>query len=292
MPKLIIDDEARNLLLSKVAGQPIYSSSEGQFISPGLIDIVDLNNVGSKWQPGDTRTTLLVLGGEACHELLFQAERFIEEAHRKRTIKNMTVPLCSLMDQVHKLMRSLTDEESIKTRETWPNSDQDSYKIIGRQFRKKRFDGPVRKNRHLLGAHLNQDAIHDPKAQLCLDDFFSALGDSLILFNLVINHPKAFSWIRWLGSSQNADFEVVETLFEYPLCVRWVTDKEGKAVDVGFFQLAEDPRWKIQEYGTQTIDMYNTLVKATGSQVPTIWSAPSVEMKIAEQQKCTVTASS
>lgn len=292
MPKLIIDDEARKLLLSKAAGQPIYSGLKGKFVSPGLIDVIDLSNVGNQWQPGDIRTTLLVLGGEACHELLFQSERFTEEAHRKRIIKNMAVPLCSLMDQVYKLMGSLTDEESSKTRETWPKVDQDNYKIIGRQFRKKRRKGPVRENRNLLGAHLSQDAIHDPKAQLCLEDFFSALGDSLILFNLATNHPKAFSWIRWLGSSQNGDFEVVETLFEYPLCVRWVTDKEGKAIDVGFFQLAEDPRWKIQEYGIQAIDMYNTLVKVTGSQVPTIWSAPSVEMKIAEQQECTVTASS
>jgi len=277
MPKLILDDTALRLFASKVAGQPIYSGSDGKFIAPGIIDVVDHDEAWERWQPGNEQARLLLLGGEACRELVFQAERFKEKTHRRRTVKSMTVPLCSLMEQINRLMSLLNDDESSKTRTMWSRHDQESYKNIGRRFRKQRLNGLVRTVRNKLGAHLDQDAIGEPRLQLCIEDFLAALGDSLILFNLVTNHRHAFSWIRWIGSSQEGNFHMVETLFEYPLCVQWITDNEGRVTDAGFLQLAEDPRWKIQEVVAQTISTYNTLVDASKAEVPQIWTAPSAD---------------
>jgi len=81
MPKIIIDGAAIDLLASKCTNQPIYSGSGGKLLSPGIISIVDSQDDWDQWQPGDERTRLLVLGGEACQEILFQAERFNESAH-------------------------------------------------------------------------------------------------------------------------------------------------------------------------------------------------------------------
>lgn len=286
MAKLIIDEETLKLACSKLGGQPIYSGSDGKFISPGIVDLL-ANDNRERWQPGDERSQLLVLGGEACRELIFQAERIKDKNSRNRVIKSMTVPLCSLMDQIHQLMTLLNDEESRTIRSEWPRHDRQTYKDIGRQFRKKRFNGPVRKVRNKLAAHLDSNVFTDQEIRhFSFEEFLKALGDSLILMNLIVNHPNIFSWIRWMGSSEKEDFHIVETFFGYPICVRWVTDVEGKVIDVGLLQLADDPRFQIQEYVIQAIKVYNDLVDELGlsrSQVSKIWARPSVDLQSLKQ---------
>lgn len=288
MQKLIIDEEAIKLACLKLSEQPIYGSPDGKFISPGIIDVVDYNDEGKQWQPSDERSRLLVLAGEACRDLIFHAERFENKTSRNRVIKSMTVPLCSLMDQIQKLMNLLNDEESQKIRTQWPSHDRQIYKDIGKRFRKKHYKGSVRKVRNKLGAHLDQEVLVDRTIRLDLKDFLNALGDSLILMNLLINHPNAFSWIRWIGSSEKGDLHIVETFFGFPICTRWVTDVEGRVNDVGLMQLADDPRFNIQEDVISTIQVYNTLIDKTElsrSQVSKILSIPSVNLQILEHSQ-------
>lgn len=238
---------------------------------------------------GLMRIGLLVLGGEACRELLFQAERFNENAHRQRVIKSMSVPLCSLMDQIHKLMGLLNNERSVQIRNSWPLHDQENYKNIARQFRKKRFNGPVRQVRNKLAAHLDQEVIGNSQYRLRIEDFLLALGDSLILFMLIINHHYIFAWIRWIGSSESEGLHIVETLFEYPVCIRWTTDNEGRVTDTGLFQLAEDPRWEIRSYAIKAIEKFNEMVDESRVKVPKIWVNPSADLRTAEKQDTATT---
>lgn len=279
MRQLILDDAAMELLASRASGQPVYMGPDNQLLSPGIIDIIDNEFYGSLWQPGDERTRLLVLAGEACSDLVFQAERFKEMKNRRRVIKTMTVPLCSLMDQIHKLLNLLNDPQSIQSRKTWPTLDQENYKNFGRQFRKKRLNGSVRQVRNKFGAHLDQEIIGNPNLQLQLEDCLSALGDTLILFMLILNHRQAFSWIRWLGSTHEDAYQIVETFFEYPLCTRWITDNSGKALDVGHFQLAEDPRTTFREWIIKAVEKYNSLVDEAKVPVPKIWTIPSHKLR-------------
>lgn len=282
MPKLIIDEEARELICSKLAGQPIYSGPDGKFLSPRIIDIVDSDNDYGRWQPGNEGSRLLVLCGEACRDLIFQAERFKDKVSRNRTIKAMTVPLCSLMDNINRLITLLNhDDRAKKIRFKWPEHDIKNYKNIGKQLRKKHLHSPVRKIRNKLAAHLDQDIFIEQKIQLSLEIFLEALGDSLILMNLLINHADTFTWIRWIETSEEEKFQLCETFYGFPICTRWVTDLEGKVIDIDILQLADDPRFEIQEDLIEAVKMYNTLVdqsKLSGSQVSKIWIKPSTDL--------------
>jgi hypothetical protein len=279
VPKLIIDEPTLQMLASKTPGFPIHVGPGGDLLEPGVLDLVEGDEDTGQWQPGDRRTKLVVLGGEACREIVFCAERFEDPTARRRTLKNLTVPVCNLMDVVSALLSSLNDPESRKTRLAWPFSDQNTYLAAGRRLRKVHSKGRVRKVRHKLGAHLDPDVFDDADVRLKPEDVLSAMGDSLVLFMLALNHKaRTFSWIRSLGRSDDGSRLVVETMFDYPICVRWITDANGKVLDLSAATLAADPRREIQERIFAGIRAYNELARAAGTRLPSIHTRDTEEV--------------
>lgn len=279
VPKIVFDEPTIKALVEKLAGFPIELGPDGNLVAPGVQDLVDGNEGESPWQPADERTKLLVLGGEACREISFGLERFGEERARKRILKGLSVPVCSLMDVAIALLKSLNDEVSRKLRLAWPASDRNNYLDVGRRLRKVHTKGPVRTVRHKLGAHLDTDVFGlgdlngDPKPLL------AALGDALIALLLSFNHrAHAFSWIRPVFSSEDGTKLVVDTMFDYPLSVRWVTDADGKVLGVGGMFLAEDPRRAIHDSVIAAGLGYNLLVQATGVNLPTMYMRPTADV--------------
>jgi hypothetical protein len=103
-----------------------------------------------------------------------------------------------------------------------------------------------------------------------------AMGNALILFGLLLNHQAhAFSWIRSAGWSADGSRVFVETMIDYPACVRWITDTDGRVLDVATITIAADPRLEIQEQIHATIRVYNYLIRAAETQLPQIvWKDP------------------
>jgi hypothetical protein len=282
MPKLIMDEATMQMLVSKLRGYPVHLGPNGGLLQPGVVDVVDGNEEQSPWQPGDARTKLIVLSAEACSEIVFSAERFDDRSARTRTLKNLTVPVCSLMDLVHRMLSSLNDGESRAMRQQWPVADQNLYIDAGRRLRKVHLNGPVRKVRHALGAHLDPD-VFQGETRLKTEDCLQAMGDVLILFQLALNHAaRAFSWIRPIGRSDDGTRLMVETMYDYPACVRWVTDSDGRVLDVKGVFLAADPRHDVRDRMLPAIDTYNRLVKSAEVRLPTIWMRPSSELHAEE----------
>ena len=272
VPKLVIDESTMEMLASKLSEFPIHAGPDGGLLEPGILDLVDDTTAG-QWQPGDQRTKLVVLGGEACREIVFCSERFKDPSAQKRTLKNLTVPVCSLMDVVVALQASLNDRESRETRLAWPSTDQNNYLEAGRRLRKTHYQGPVRKVRHKLGAHLDPKVFDEVDVRLKPEQVLAALGDALVVFMLALNHrARAFSWIRPAGSSKDGSRLVVETMFDYPACVRWETDSDGRVLDVSAVVLAADPRHEVQDRIFAGIEAYNFLVRSSGARLPQMWA--------------------
>lgn len=271
MPQLILDEAAMRLAMAKLPGSPIFVGPDGGLLAPGVVDLVEgEHGDGDQWQPADPLTRRLVLGAEACRDIVFHAPSVLERRTRRRAMKTLTVPVCSLMDVVEGLRREMNDDKSRAHRLSWPKRDQQTYTRVGRRLRKTRLQGPVRKVRHKLGAHLDPEAFDVVNRKLSADDLLGAMGDALILLNLSLNYPSEFfGWIRWLGTV-NADRAVVETMFSYPACVRWVVDGEGRVVDVLPVRLAEDPRGEIEPDLRSAVVAYNEMIGATGSSMSPI----------------------
>lgn len=278
MPKLIIDEATMQMLAERLEGQPIFMGPDGGLLKPGIIDLVDDDDDAEhdRWQPGDKRTSFLVLGAEACREIVFTSQRFEEKASRSRIMKNLTVPVSSLMDVVLDLHASLGDEESRKARSTWSEADQETFTKTARCLRKVHAQGPVRKTRHKLGAHLDPGIFGEGQKTLRSEDLLLAMGNALILFGLSLNHQAhAFSWIRSAGSSTDGSRLFVETMIDYPACVRWITDTDGRVLDVAKITLAADPGPEIEKQIHAALHVYNYLIRAAGTQLPRItWKDP------------------
>lgn len=246
MPQLVIDKTAMDLAIDKLSGQPVFAGPDGGLLAPGVIDL-DEDGPGARWQPNDSRAQQLVLGAEACRDIVFHTARLSEAGHKRRKLAAMTVPVCSLMDVVGKLLTEFNKGKWLDARKDWPRADQKTYKTVSRTFRKKRQRGPVRKARNTRGAHLDPAVLREG-VRLSTDDLLLAQGDSLILLMLLLNHPQAFSWIRGLGVTEDGKHRVVETMYTYPVCVRWLTDLDGHVEDAGMVQLAADPATDLQAH--------------------------------------------
>ena len=202
MPRLILDEQAMQLAMQKLRGQAIYDGPDGEFLKPGLVDLVDEgDDSGGRWQPGDKRTKLLTLGAEACRDVTFHAERVFSDAAQRRAIRAVIVPTCNLMDTTIQLVAEFNDTESRKMREAWPENDQVTYREAARRLKKKHSTGPVRVARNKMLAHLDPDVYEKP-ADVDLDDILGALRDSLVVLLLAMNHKShSFAWIRRVGTT-------------------------------------------------------------------------------------------
>jgi hypothetical protein len=274
---LVLDESAIALAVSKLDGAPVFAGPGGDLLAPGVIDLVNDESIGERWQPGDERTRLLVLGAEACSEVIFCAERLAGPPMQRRAMKGMVVPVCSLMDVVDALLKSLNDERSRLRRRDWSAEDE-TYVGVARRLRKLRLNGPVRRARNRLGAHLDPDAFDEPALLPGMSELLGALGDALVPLMLAFNHgSQAFAWIRGIAQTVGDGFHVVETMFEYPLCVRWITDEVGRVKDVGLLRLASDPRGPLREEVTKAVAVYNRLATASACGASTIWMRPREE---------------
>jgi hypothetical protein len=102
-----------------------------------------------------------------------------------------------------------------------------------------------------------------------LDDVLAVIGDSLALLLLAANYPShRFSWIRSLGSTPDGSLRVVETMFSYPVALRWLTDADGRVVDVGHLLLAVDPRHEIRAASLALASAYNKMTSLPGVEAP------------------------
>jgi hypothetical protein len=283
MAKLIIDEATMQMLAQKLSSYPIYLGPGGALLEPGIVDLVEGDEPGTRWQPADDQTKLIVLGAEACSEIVFSGERFDDPAVRKRTLKNLTIPVCNLMDSISAVLSAFDDAESRWIRQSWPLADQNIYVEARRRLRKVHRNGPVRKVRHTLGAHLDPRLFHG-EAQLRPNDLLQAMGDVLVLFLLVLSHgSRAFSWIRSIGISEDGTRYVVETMCDYPASVRWVTDKDGNVLELAALFLAADPRHEIRRRLLPAIETYNHLIKVAETRLPTIWIKPTSQVHAEER---------
>lgn len=270
--KLIFDEAAIKHISEKMRGQPIYMGPGGNLLAPGIVNLLVEEEVLNRWQPSNERTRQLVLGREACRDVLFYLDRFLDPNTRKHSMNRMAVPLCSLMDVVSRLLKELNDKESQLVRnDTWPQQDRITYQKVAKRLRKMRVNSPVRTVRNKLAAHLDGDIFSGSIPRLKPDDVIGPLGDSVVLFMLSMNYPSHwFSWIRPIGVLEDGKHYVVETMYSYPICMQWITDLEGHVKDVGQAVLAADPRHEIQAQIMEIVASYNTMVKTVNSGLPLI----------------------
>lgn len=271
MPKLIIDRATLERIASLVGDRPIFMGPDQKMLAPGVIDLLEPEDGPPRWSPNDDRTRMLVLAIEACRDVLFYTTSLVDSKSRQRAMRGMAVPICKLMDVLVSLMAKMNDEASRDVRNEWPPADKQTYQQVGRRLRKDRLNGPVRRVRNKLGAHLDADVFNAPALRLELEDVLSAFGDCVVLLTLSMNYPSRwFSWIRGLGLSADGKQRAVETMYEYPLCVRWITDLEGHVTHMGPAMLAEDPRQELRSQVFDAAHSYNQLVRTTYTRLPYI----------------------
>lgn len=267
MPRLILDRAAIELAAAKLSGSSIYGGPDGGLLAPGVIDVIEPASEAEEqpWCPWNDIARLFVAATEAGRDIALQAQAAHDPRTRRRALKTLTVPVCSLMDVVQAITRAFDAERPRRHRANWPARDRETYQQVGRRFRKKRLNGPVRTVRHKLGAHLDPDAFSPTAPRLNPDDLLGAMGDALMLLVLGLNHPSEhFTWIRCLGTVP-PEFDIVETMQSYPATVRWVVDPSGHVRDVLPLRLAKDPRQQIQADLFDTVRTYNELVRVIGS---------------------------
>lgn len=287
--KLIIDEPALELISEKLTGKPVYAGPDGGLLTPGIVDILSDEEASDQWQPGNERTKQLVLGVEACRDVLFYLNQYLEPKTRKRAMNRMAVPICSLIDVVRKLLALTNDPQSRHIRESsWPSSDFETYKKLTRRIKKINGQTPIRRVRNQLAAHLDSEIFVKKTPSLKPDDILVPLGDCIVLLMLSINYPSEwFQWIRPIGILEDKKHLAVETMYSYPICVRWITDLEGHVKDVGSVILAADPRHEFQEQIIETVSSYNKMIETGSSTLSPIYTIPTDELRKSEKNDIT-----
>jgi hypothetical protein len=279
--KLIFDESAIKIAIEKMQGRPVFIGPDGDLFNPGVVNLLGEEETLGKWQPGDERTKQLVLGGEACREVIFYLNQFLDPKTRQRSMNRMTVPLCSLMDVVVKLLAELNDKESRHIRESsWLRQDCNTYIESSRRVKKMKEHSPVRYVRKKLAAHLDKSVFVEGAPRLKPIDILRPFGDCVVLLMLSMNYPSHwFCWIRPIGLLEDGKHYAIETMYSYPLCVRWITDLDGHVKDVGQMVLAADPRHDLQSRIMEAVSNYNNMVKAVNSTLSLIHTIPTEELQ-------------
>lgn len=278
--KLIFDEVAIKLISEKLPGHPIYAGPDGGLFTPGIVDILGEEGISDRWLPGNDHTRQLVLGAEACRDVLFYINQFLEPKTRRRAMNRMAVPICSLIDIVVQLLAVTNNEQSRHIRESsWPLGDRDTYQTVARRLKKKKNHNLLRRVRNKFAAHLDTDVFAERTLRLKPDDILTPLGDCAVLLMLSINYPSEwFHWIRPVGILEDGKRLVVETMYSYPLCVRWIADLEGHVKDFDSMMIAADPRHELQEPIMSAVASYNSMVKAVNSELPPIYTIPTKDL--------------
>lgn len=283
--KLIIDESALKLISEKLTGQPVNTGPDGGLSAPGLMDILSDEENSDQWQPGNECTKQLILSIEACRDVLFYLNQYLEPKTRKRAMNRMAVPICSLIDVVRKLLALTNDPESRHVREfSWPSSDFETYKKLTKRLKKINGQAPIRRIRNQLAAHLDSEIFVKKTPSLKPDDILVPLGDCIVLLMLSINYPSEwFQWIRPIGILEDKQHLAVETMYSYPICVRWITNLEGHVKDVESVILATDPRHELQEQIIKTVSGYNKMIETGSCTLSPIYTIPTDELHKSEK---------
>jgi hypothetical protein len=285
--KLIIDEAALQLISKKLPGFPVYAGPNGDLLTPGIVDILN-EEITDHWQPSNEHTEQLVLGAAACRDILFYLDQFLEAKTRKRAMNRMAVPICSLIDVVRKLLAVSNDLRTLEIRNaSWPSSDHITYKQLSKRLNKMNANSPVRRVRNKLAAHLDSDIFTEKLPSLSVDDILEPLGDCAVLLMLSINYPtEFFQWIRPIGILEDRKHLAVETMYSYPICVRWITDLNGHVKDIESITLATDPCQELQAEIMATVSIYNNMIKVVNSKLPPIYTVLTDDLR--EQEKNTL----
>lgn len=284
MPTIIFDDAAMELAMSQLGGRPVYAAPDGSFLKPGVMDLGN-DDVSGRWAPANTRARCFVLADQACRDLVDHGEQFIASPEqRSRVAKRMTIATCNLMDLVYKQLIPEDNKPDARAhRGTWPRVDQTTYREVAKRLRVQRIHGPVRQIRNKLTAHLDVEAVDNGGLRLKTEDLLGAIGDSLVLLAFGMRQPaSAFAWIRGIARSTDGSQHAVETMFDYPICVRWITDAEGHVKHVEGVRFAEDPRHELTERILAAAEMHNRMADAIDSDILRIWWRDTEQVRAEE----------
>lgn len=263
MPSFSVSAELLQEVSKQLRGAPIHAGPDGNLLDPGVMEVLDDHDVArSPWQPGNLATTYLVLAAEACQDLIHVAATFRRGRAERRVLKQMTVPMCSLMDQLQKLFALVNTPEGRAERDAWDPAHQASFTTAARELRKRHLDGPVRTVRNKLGAHLDAEALGSTQAKIRPEELLPALGASIVLLSELLKHRDPYAWIRPVADPRG---RAVETFYTYPLCARWLTDEDGHATALAGLFVATDPRDHIRGTAAEAAASYNQLVERTGA---------------------------
>lgn len=260
MPVLILDKNAIDLAAARLSGQPVFAPN-GSLFDPGLIELVGGATEDNPWSPSNEPSSGLVLGAEACREIAFITRSF--RLHSERTIKSLSVPVCSLMDVLKTMLAAFNKERWRDMRSSWPECDQQVYRASAKRINRTHMAGPVRDARNHVGAHLDFDYAQ-VGVRLSAHQLLDAMRDAVLLLVHILNYENAFEWIRPVAVLSNGT-RLVDTMGGLPLCMRWLTDNEGKVLDVGCLRLAADPRHELKKRILEAAAAYNFLASETRS---------------------------
>ncbi|MCI5161662.1 MAG: hypothetical protein D3917_06495 [Candidatus Electrothrix sp. AX5] len=250
-------------------------------MAPGIIDLDNADSSNGKWQLYNERTKLLVLGVDACHDILLYKDQVITPKTRQRAARGMTVPICKLIDTVLDIAAKMNDEQSRNIRKDWSDQDQKVYQTIAKKLRKVQHKSKIRYIRNKLGAHLDPKVFNDEHIpSIALNEILSIFGNALVLLMLFMNYPSTyFHWIRFLGNMPDGKHRTIETMFQYPLCISYLTDIDGHMKDMEKMTVAEDPRHEMQTQLLEATDSWNKIVKETDLEPFHLSFAPSEPLK-------------
>jgi hypothetical protein len=260
MARLVLDEEAMALAVQQLHGRSVFSAPSGGLHEPRVIDLIEESPNPTGWQPLDSHSRLLLFATEPCRDVVFHSSKYSNDHERRRTMKAMTVPICTLMDIVHELLSFLNSQEARQERDAWSPADQATYLNLARRLRRKHMRGPVRVFRNKLSAHLDGTVLQERIPLPSPAELLEAYGDCLVILLLSTNYPSSFfSWIRPGSDCPGPGLISIQTMFSYPLCVEWHVDNDGRVKAVGTLVLAADPRHEIRQYFLESIVAYNQM---------------------------------
>ncbi len=271
VPKLIIDQDSLAAIFVKLQSEgdrPISWGLDEKMLAPGIIELDDASSKAGQWQPYSERTRLLMLGVDACYDIILYKDQLIKSVTRQRAVRGMTVQLCKLIDAVLDLVAKMNDEQSRSIRESWPRQDQILYRDIVKKLKNVQHKSSMRIIRNKLGAHLDIKIFDNEQIpRIELSDILNIFGNIVILLMISMNYPSTwFNWIRLVEEIPDDNHRVIEAMFQYPLCVRWITDIDGHIKEMERMTVAEDPRHEIGKKIFEITDNWNETVQESGLQ--------------------------
>lgn len=250
---------------------------DGQLVRPGVVDLLGGGITPGAWQPANDAAQRLFLCREACQDLL-QLSRGFDEVPLRRVLKNLTVPLVSLLDQLVPLLNVTGRPGTVAAaeRSVWPTGDQETLAALTRAVRRHQ-TGTIRQVRNRLGAHLDHEVLAGCAPAVSAENILAVLGDCVALLLLLTNYRLVYVWIRGIplvAAPPPAGSNVVETFFDYPAVVRWLADHEGNVLAARMSHLALDPRHEFSATFHEVLSLYHRMVTHADCGLPTLSVTP------------------